>query len=64
MALADDIDVEALLAEVEVWKALINEAALADPRRECGERQISNGQRVLENWLADASEELRVSWSE
>jgi hypothetical protein len=49
---------------VEAWKALINEAALADPRRECGDRQISNGQRVLENWLADASEALRVSWSE
>ena len=64
MALADDIDVEALLAEVEAWKALINEAALADPRRECGERQISNSQRVLENWLGEASDELRVSWSE
>lgn len=61
--MVEEVDTAALLAQVDTWTALIEEAARADPRRECRTRDIAPAQAEVRAWVETASERLVAWWS-
>lgn len=64
-ALADvsaTLDGAGLAERVEAWAALVGEAAQADPRRECTDKQVERGPGELIDWVAGRSGDGELAW--
>jgi len=64
LLLLEDLDVDALAADFEAAAALIGERALSDPRRECGERDVTLTQNTVRRWIAERSDEVAAWWAD
>ncbi|MFN7147401.1 MAG: CotH kinase family protein, partial [Myxococcota bacterium] len=57
-----EVDTDALLARIDAWTALIDDAARDDPRRECPARRIAPEQAALRAWVETGSARLASAW--
>jgi hypothetical protein len=56
------LDTDALVAQVDTWTTLIDDAARDDPRRECPRRSIAGSQAEVRAWAANGSANLAAYW--
>lgn len=56
------IDTDTLLAAMDAWTALIADAAVDDPRRECGALSVGPDQAAVRAWIASAPETMAAYW--
>jgi len=61
-AVLDTIDTEATLGRIDAMTALIHDDAVADPKRECGKREITMEQEAVRAWAATRSDAMRSWW--
>lgn len=58
------VDTDALLARIDAWVALIEDAALADPKRECPTRSVDDYQVGVRTWIEEGESELERFWAD
>lgn len=58
----DTVDTDALLARIDGWTALIEDAAYSDPKRECSRASIGSYQTDVRNWIEEGEDELSRFW--
>lgn len=56
------LDTTSLLADFDAWQALTYEAAVADPRRECGIDSVDSYQATLRSWIETRNEYMKSAW--
>jgi len=56
------IDLDAVLADLERWAALTEEAATEDPKRECSASSIQPGRDFLVDWVDGRNDWIRDHW--